>query len=341
MDRLSIPEQLEDLRQVSGLVDDYLTRELYVADFGADTGYSPNQVLVECYNIIIEELTEFGVSFYVDDSDLLQDWYTAKEVYYLRAFLDSDHLLRVLSVRGGLDQLAALLDTDTLDDVYQIVIDFVFNRRESEIYTCLTDLADRVRIDDKFIQHLTACIARIRETGSLYNIPEEEMPYVQAYIAKVNKDRQVVSKGYDYLLGIHPYSSSLVGTTATELLRNYDVDKTLPTNLRRFAMLDRDDTLDPIGRKRLVDHHHATTPYHAEYYLHHPDELDEQRIIFVHLALLEPDGTSEGYTTAAANTLSILRRVRELSPDTLAYISKLTSVLAAFQDEVKACDSNP
>lgn len=288
MERLSFDEQLEDLREISGTVDEYISRELYKADFGADmeNTYNPNAILAECYGIIIDELTEFGITFPESDDELLTDWYTAKHIYYIRAFVDSDNLLRILSTRGDLEKLSNLLNTDEYDDLYQLVVDFIFTRKTAEIYQILSDFSERVTVNNRFKEHLLGCIDRITETGSEYNIPVNELSLVRQYIAKVQKDRRVLNQLIQKLLDQYPDTNyDLTTPEAVRLIRTYDLDKLEPCNIRKFATLDRDDALDQKSREELVNLHHTATPFHGEYYVHANIVLDTMRYKLVILAM--------------------------------------------------------
>lgn len=289
MYRLSFDEQLEDLTDISGTVADYIGRELYKADFGdeMENTYNHNLILANCYSIIIDELAEFGITFYEDESDLLTDWYTAKHIYYIRALVDSDNLLRVLSTRGDLDTLSSILDEENLSDLYQSVMDFIFPRTTAEIYEIIADFYGRVAVNERFRAHLRGCIARIRETGSDLNIPGNELPLVHKYINKVRKDRLNLKRLIQKLQENYPtrYRAFFCLEESRHLLRTYDLDKLSPCNIRKFATMDSDDYLDQDARKSLVDQHHESTQFHAEYFVKHQIPPTEPQVAFVILAI--------------------------------------------------------
>ena len=322
MYRLTIEEQFEDLRNISELVDDYLNRELYIADFGADTDYSPNQILLECYGIIIDELAEFGIHFNVDEDVLLHDWYTAKELYFLRAFLDSDNLLKVLTTRGQLETLGAIILDSNESELFRNVVDFIFNKRESDIYIALSDLFDWVTVSDEFGKHIADCILRIEDTGAEYDVSEEDMNKVREYLIKVSRDRDVVNRGYDYLLGTHPFPAYLNNLAGKAMRDNYDVDKILPENITKYAIVDRDDYIDQVERRILVHKHHASTPYHIEFYKKRPELLDHLAVIFILLAILEPDGDADEFADKAKRVINQLSDIT--TDEQLIDFAKLT-----------------
>lgn len=329
MERLSFDEQLEDLRDISGTVDDYIVRGLYIADTGIDNAYNPNQILAECYDIIIDELTEFGITFVEDVEDLLQDWYTAKHIYYIRAFVDGDNLLRLLSVRQELEQLESILDTDTYDNLFQLVVDFVFPRTTSEIYQILSDFGDRVHVDETFVKHMKACIERIRQTGSEYHIPDNELPLVRSYIEQVRKSRIFVKKAYEYLITqFSPiqYSKYLPITDVNKFLRTYDLDKLSPKNLRKFATLDHDGCLDPVELKEIEDYHHAHSIHHFEYYQSHGYELTPTVVIFIYIALLGEQPSVNEFLKKAKTTTD---RITVYTNDSSTWLDELIPNLVA------------
>ena len=98
MQDLTIPKQMADLRDISENVADYLDREIYDEYFGPYTDHTVEDILQECYAIILQELTEYGITFSCEEEDLLQDWYVAHKLYELRYVLDAvhfkEHLLR-------------------------------------------------------------------------------------------------------------------------------------------------------------------------------------------------------------------------------------------------------
>lgn len=90
-DRLSIPEQISDLRAVSDSVVNYLDSDGFKEDLGEED-YDLNDLLSRCYELVADELQEFGISFSVPIADILESWYTAKMICVLRELVDADTL---------------------------------------------------------------------------------------------------------------------------------------------------------------------------------------------------------------------------------------------------------
>ena len=81
---LTLPQHFVNLREVSDAVEDYISRQTYILEYGPDD-YTAYSILNTCYEIIYEELNEYGI---VVDTDWRNDWFTCGYIYLLRKFVD-------------------------------------------------------------------------------------------------------------------------------------------------------------------------------------------------------------------------------------------------------------
>ena len=58
---LTLPEHFQKLKDISEDVANYIDSEAYIADFGPDD-YTPKSLLVNCYDVIVGELEDMGIT---------------------------------------------------------------------------------------------------------------------------------------------------------------------------------------------------------------------------------------------------------------------------------------
>jgi hypothetical protein len=268
LDRLTPEEQLADLRDISAQVANYLSSEAWRVEVD-NNSYEINDLLIKCYEIILDELQEFGISFQIATSDLLECWYTAKNLYYIRYFLDADNLIKYLSASPKLDEIESYFTgdeqpTDALTALYEFI------SPEFDI----SEFLENVVVDAKFFAHVTACIKQVRELGSLVVIPDLKL--ATEYLARIKKSRDILRILLD---ACRSYSPDLVSVLDPVKLNHqidiYDKEKTQPDTLKIFSKLDRDDV--PESLKKLKEtklyEHHIKAKHHIEYWDTHPNEI--------------------------------------------------------------------
>ena len=129
---LSPEKILADLSSISECITDYLEREVFLDSFGASSDYQINDILTECYVIIIQELMEFGIYIHEQD-ELLGDWYSAHQLYYLRNFLDSANLYTFISQNAeDITPLKQIVEDEEREDIYPILIEYLSEKHPDE-----------------------------------------------------------------------------------------------------------------------------------------------------------------------------------------------------------------
>ena len=289
---LSPQKQFADLQTISENISDYLERELFTETFGAYSDYQLNDVLVECYAIILQELTEYGISFNCDDSDLLSDFWVAHKLYSLRYFLDTNNLHNFLITNSGdLEELTTLCDDDEEETIAEPMFSYLCQQHPSDVYLqdieyLLIDLTSSSRLRD----HVKAIIDNINEVGANILIPDVER--TKRYIAKTQLLRELATKAATKILDETDFVPAEDKPIVTKLLADYDLDKLAPDQIKIYSTIDLDqvsDFLKPL-QKEMLDIHHKRVPHHIEYWL----EPNRPRPTTAHLVVLvahhdEPD----------------------------------------------------
>lgn len=271
MERLKVQDQLMDLRELSPIVDDYLARELFKDTFGADSDYTVNDILNECYHIILEDFKEYGVSFTTGDELLLGDWFMAKHVYWLRHFLDSQNLYkRLLGQNDDLDKLETMLNEEDEDgtDLLNRVIMYLASAHPLDLTLQYCEyISSQTTCTETFRQHISAILANCRkDPGEL--IPDIDQ--AKAYIAKIDTLRKMASEAVNKILEALPdIHVKCDMSKIKKLLKEYDMDKLAPDQIKIYAAVDVDDVNPALitYKNAMMEIHHRRAKHHLEYWL--------------------------------------------------------------------------
>ena len=237
MERLDLAEQFEDLRTISDMVAEYLTRELFREEWGSDGDYGANEILARCYSFVEEELKEYGVYFRIPDTDLLGDFYTAKHIYYIRQLLDATNLITTLKDATTIDEISTLDISVNHDEGFAFLIDLLIRSQPSTTLTLLQDFANTVRVTSEF------------------------------YKIKVDRERiaQFASTVMDNSVTIRAKIDRLI---LNKLITDYDIDKIDASALKIYSYLDNGEVAEPLQAYKDLKllEHHRRSPHHIEYW---------------------------------------------------------------------------
>lgn len=287
MDRLSLVDQFADLRDISENVTDYLARELYIDSFGVDEDYSPNDILQECYTIVIQELRDLGIIFLMEPEDLLNDWYTAKHIYYLRVLADNSTILSLLKNKENFDKFNSLLQDDMeISDIAASLVEYLaYKNPEDTSYQRLLEFSDYFQSTERFKAHLQAILDKLATQD-----PTVEMPNVEKateYIKKIMASRGTVTKAVKNVITGLQLNASLNMKLINKLLYDYDMDKISTDNLKWFSLLDTDGELPARARvlkEKMLREHHERSPHHIEYWLKNKNMHPEREHLILMVA---------------------------------------------------------
>ena len=269
--RLSLAEQFADVRAISSTVAEYLSSELFKEDFGAYGDFTTEDVLKQCYVILLQELTEYGISFNLAEDELLADWYSAKHIYFLRAWLDSESQLQHLTTNPeDIDRLATILSTDDLDptEFLQSYTDYLQDKYPQEAYPrYLNYVVPMVTGDRRLLEHFKALLAHLRDIDAAVTLPD--LQRAQRYLAKTQQLRDYATRAVNSLLQLPDIRQQANRNKLEKLLREYDRDKIAPATLKIFATIDLDEVPPVLEsyKKAQLDAHHARSPHHIEYWI--------------------------------------------------------------------------
>lgn len=298
MQDLSIPKQIADLRDISENVADYLDREIYDEYFGPGTDYTVEDILQECYAIVLQELTEYGITFSCEEEDLLQDWYVAHKLYELRYVLDAinfkDHLLRYTE---DIEGICNLLDTEESDDIFPALIAYLVEHHPDDVrFKDIDYLTQDIVASSRLRDHIAAILENLEEVGAAVVIPD--MARAKRYIAKTQELRALAREAVEKIT-TQLYTVDWNRPILEKLLADYDLDKIAPDTLKIFSVIDLEPEVSPMlanYRTKMLDEHHKRSLHHIEYWI---DEDKDPRPIPTkeNLALLVAHHNEPGTTT--------------------------------------------
>lgn len=267
MERLDLAEQFEDLRTISDMVAEYLTRELFREEWGSDGDYGANEILARCYSFVEEELKEYGVYFRIPDTDLLGDFYTAKHIYYIRQLLDATNLITTLKDATTIDEISTLDISVNHDEGFAFLIDLLIRSQPSTTLTLLQDFANTVRVTSEFYDHIHACCNYVKDNGLDVALPD--LSKATAYLNKIKVDReriaQFASTVMDNSVTIRAKIDKLI---LNKLITDYDIDKIDASALKIYSYLDNGEVAEPLQAYKDLKllEHHRRSPHHIEYW---------------------------------------------------------------------------
>lgn len=279
--RLKPEEQIADMRTVSENVATYLDNEEYKEDFSA-RDFTIEDILKRCYEILIDELQDFGITFNVPTETLLESWYTAKLIYSVRALVESKNLTDLFVNQNKTDEVEALINSDEFSnsdfDKFLEIID-------DDRYQLLLDHASWIMISTRFVDHVSSIITNIHINESRTS----DMDEIKNYINKVSNNRKIL-KGYiDLLLIEIDYLNKHVDRTHMKfLLDRYDQDKINPNEVSIYSRIDREVVPENLElfKKEMLDKHHLRAPHHIEYWTKKentkPMSLEDFILLMIH-----------------------------------------------------------
>ena len=267
-------EQIQELKEVSEAVDDYMSRALYIRDFGAETDYTENDILRECYALVIEDLQDYGISFRVPVEDLLEDWYTARHITLILKLIKASSLVPMLAKRSDLDALTTTIDNDdevdAQDDLFILLLRYLFDEDDAknpEIQAYFY-IGVKVISDDRFREYLRECILKIKDTGEDAVVPDIDR--ASEYIQKVERKRVIIKKVFEIIKATDGKIGVIVNSPLSRtLLERYNLDKVSADNLKRFSVLDWDKINPALEKQRyyIRREHELTQSHHVAYWL--------------------------------------------------------------------------
>lgn len=279
--RLKPEEQIADMRTISEDVATYLDDEEYKEDFSS-RDFTIEDILKRCYEILIDELQEFGITFNVPNETLLESWYTAKLIYLVRAFVDSKNLTDLFINQNKTDEVEALINSDEFtnsdfDKFLELIND--------EKYQLLLDHASWIMVSTRFVDHVSSIITNIH----INETRTTDLDEIKNYINKVSNNRKILKVFIDLLLSNIDYLNKYVDRSRMKfLLDRYDQDKINPNEVGIYSRIDREVVPDNLKmfKEQTMDKHHLRAPHHIEYWTKkeptRPMTLEDFILLIIH-----------------------------------------------------------
>lgn len=328
---LTIENQFDNLRTISTTVSEYLQSEIFKDDYGAYGDFTVNDVLQQCYTIILQELSEYGITLDTDYEDLLGDWYTANHIYLLRKWIDSSCQLELL--KSNPDDVSYLADIcadneHTPDEIYESWCTYYAEHHPQEDTAAITYVTHWVRADQRLVQHLKALLQSLEDASTPVVIPDIQR--AQRYIEKVQLARVYVEQMVSLIYQALPdeiFDTNLV----RKLIREYDLDKISPDTIKIYSTIDLDDVpvfLIPYKNEQLLIHHRRS-PHHVEYWCDPAKDPQpvptKENILLMVCHHMEPGTTPEEFKQAIDNMIDAGHAV--FTPEHLSYINQYANIL--------------
>lgn len=267
--RLQLSEHIEDLKAISANVDDYLSRQLYLDTFGAYSDFTAQDVLKECYGVILTELSDVGITFLDEEDDLLDDFYLCKHVYLVRKFVDVSYLRPILAQKVCFDKVSSLVQADNFEvDFFHTLFEVLAEDAiQDEVFEHLGYISPTVLTDLTFIKHIRAILKQIETNDETIVAPNEEK--AKRYLEKIQTVRKLVNVSVDKILAnLKSHREDIDHNRLNKLVKEYDLDKVSPEDIHIYSSVDLDEVPQSLTNfKQVMLHkHHLRIPHHIEYW---------------------------------------------------------------------------
>lgn len=300
MDHLSITEQFIDLRSISDNVDDYLSRELFQDSFGVDSDYTMNDVLRECYVIVLQELRDLGIQFTMEIDDLLEDWYIAKHIYFIRQITDAYTLTKLCKEGDIKNKLETLLQApEESEDIFSSLIGYLSEKYPDKLeYQYVNDFSSNIVSTERFCQHIRAIIDALAAQDA---VPMPDITLAKSYIEKITGLRKFASTAtYKIIEQLH-LSTQIDKIKIKKLLDEYDMDKLSPDRIRLYSIIDNEaasDLYPQLGtfKETMMQLHHERAHHHLEHWIKYPNPHPTvENLILLVAHCYEPGATAASF----------------------------------------------
>lgn len=306
--RLQPHEHISDLREVCPVVNDYLDRELFKDEYGADN-YTVNDILTTCYVLAIDDLTNYGVKFHVGIEDLIEDFYTAKGIYYLLKFLQPTELMKLLSSIEMVEHIETIIDEPD-NFAIELIFSYIYERypddftlqRVDEMMPMLYCDPDQIKV------YFTNICDTIRNGDHLVNIPN--ITKVKTYIENTRNKRFMISNLTMSVCGMPSIQGTLDMTLISHLLRTYDLDKVSPDEVNIYSSVDTKDCPEALKmlQAKMMEAHHKRSPHHIEHWELQTEaketlERCPEYIILIVVSLIEIETTPQEFRQKVSDLL--------------------------------------
>ena len=332
--RYEIPDQLADLRSISNTVGEYLDRELFKESFGPED-YGLEDILLECYSIVLSELYDYGL-YFIDEEHMLGDWPTAKNIYFLRYIVELKNLFDLFKKNDQIvENIANVIDSEETprNTIFRCVLEELLQQYpDNYMLKSLNEFNEEIYNDNVFIDHVKNILELIQHFDSTTDIVD--INSVQKYMQHEVQLRDFVYDKVEFLVKKLYMRTKLNVALLHKLRDTYDQDKWMSGNIKIYSIIDRDTVPESLEayKKVMMDAHHARSPHHAEYWVSRPDEQAElANLIYLVANIWEPDET---VTDLPKKWNEFFNKIKNrFEPDEIDQMKKMYETLLTYGQE--------
>ena len=297
--RLDTLAQMQDLKDISEAVQEYTDRELYMEVYGANGDFSIQNILQDCYLLVLGELSNLGLHFTRDDDEMVEDWYTAKTIYCL-AYVFSTVQIQTWIVKSELLAFVEdILNSDEKIDIAQAILDKITEAHKGQMeYDVLAEHTDEIVSTENFKEYIQSFVEWARDTDRDMITPDAAR--AKAYIEHIQGLRNAAKAAVEKIFAKYPgYRGNLDQKKINKLLADYDLDKLSPSDIHIYSLIDGKVEVPPalVSYKiKWMDIHHARSLHHWDYWEKHRDRkptLENLIVLAAHYS--EPDTTADSF----------------------------------------------
>ena len=294
--------EILELCKLCKTVDLYISTQSYKndqTDPEDPDSITEQEILVNCYVIILQELRLLGIETHIEWEDAIANFYDAKAYAYLLAMLDKDKLISVLNTKyDQKERFLTIFENSEYseDDLLKVFLDvyFYFVPTEPHRDKILMEV-DNLYSNDTFKEYMSNVLSSL---SPISTINLENLDMIKTYINKIVEGR----KYFETIMNLLVEKTSNIpnGITMSNYIRNaidtYDEEKIAGTDISRYcwAVMSDDNELSDKEKelkKAILFEHTSHQTHHIEYYhIRHIKPTIEQlaELVAHHV---EPDST--------------------------------------------------
>jgi hypothetical protein len=268
---LNFDKTIEDLRCVSSNVCEYLDTKKYLQTFSEES-LTDELLLQTCYEIVIDDLLEIGISFYCDISDLFSNYYDMETIWMLKYIFTIEHLRNILENNIKLRERIINILNDEIDNKLIRTLELLtITYPDNEMYYRVYDfMNDKCTDRDEFRVYVERIIDLSSKILEFDEIQEDDIEKIDQLITHVQTSQNKAKEIFDLALMEYP---ELDAIRLNRDYKRYNRDKLYPNNINSYAWfvdMELSNTELYPHEKPLYDkldyEHNVRNNHHIEYY---------------------------------------------------------------------------
>lgn len=286
--RLEPQEHIQDLRDVSSAVNDYLDRELFLDEYGPD--YTIQDILSSCYAIALSDLQNLGITPIQSIDEIVTDYYICKRYYYLLKILQPASLLIVLDTTQIVDQVETMMENQDNFSIVNLLEYLQEMHPKNFDLDQVKYIQDEITNDSSFNEYIIEVCHRIKEGDTLIPTPDQQK--AKAYIEKMRLNRIFVGNSVARILRYPELEGKVNMEYISQQMRIYDLDKLTAEDLQLYSTVDGDDVPESLQRLSKIAElaHHQRAAHHIEYWIaNNAQSIPKEALILIVATLFKSE----------------------------------------------------